>query len=73
MTPILENPEQASVGEFCGNLLIGYESQANAVYRPANDEFQIVDNERPVVTSSMAVPLVTGMASSPADCGGLQM
>ena len=67
LTPILENPEQASVGEFCGNLLIGYESQANAVYRPANDEFQIVDNERPVVTSSMAVPAAALDCGEPAE------
>jgi hypothetical protein len=39
---------QASVSEFCDNLLIGYESQANAVDRPANDEFQTLTMSGPL-------------------------
>jgi hypothetical protein len=47
LTPILEYPDKTSVNEFCGNLLIGYKSQTDSLCRTANDEFEIVDDERP--------------------------
>jgi len=45
---VMSTAVQASVSEFCDNLLIGYESQANAVDRPANDEFQTLTMSGPL-------------------------